>query len=41
MNTEWITPQVVELTMEEAAGLVDVDLACASTWWIHDTQDHS
>lgn len=31
MTIAWVTPEVIELTIEEAAELTNVDLACATS----------
>lgn len=40
MNTEWIAPQIVEITVEEAAELANIDLACAGNTQGNYDQDH-
>ncbi len=31
MTSEWVTPEIVELTLEEVAELSDLDIACAAS----------
>lgn len=31
MDTQWVSPEVVELTLEEAVERTDMDIACAGT----------
>jgi hypothetical protein len=40
MNTEWITPQMVEMKLEEVAELANVDLACATNGTQDTWNDH-
>ncbi|GEM_PF-5620133 len=40
MNTEWITPQMVEISLEEIAELANVDLVCATAGTDDSWNDH-
>lgn len=31
MHTDWVPPEIVELTIEEATELTNIDLACTGT----------
>jgi hypothetical protein len=39
-HTKWETPEMVELTLEDASELTNIDLACASTWAGGAVYDH-
>lgn len=41
MHTEWVTPEIVELTIEDASELTNIDLACAGTGPNTAPQDHT
>ena len=40
MNKEWITPEVIELMIEEVVELTNIDLACAGASPSTASQDH-
>jgi hypothetical protein len=40
MDTEWVRPEIVELTIEDASELTNIDLACAGTGPATQGNDH-